>query len=110
MKLIGVSIKRLREEQDMTLREMAKDEVAQNEARAAAILDEIKGLLVSADAAGSRDAILEIRAGTGGDEAAIFAGDLYRMYTRYAESQRWTITANFAAAVGVFAALTKVLH
>jgi peptide chain release factor 1 len=69
------------------MREMAKEEMAQNEARAAAILDEIKGLLVSADAAGTRDAILEIRAGTGGDEAALFAGDLARMYMLWCQAR-----------------------
>src|SRR5690606_19498524 len=47
--------------------------------------------LLPKDAADERDAILEVRAGTGGDEAALFAADLYRMYSRYAEQRRWTV-------------------
>jgi len=66
---------------DPDMAEMAKDEVAQNEAAAKATREEIMALLVQSDEAGSRDAILEIRAGTGGDEAALFAGDLARMYS-----------------------------
>ncbi len=66
------------------LREMAQEELAAARAQEPKLLDEIKGLLVSADATGARDAILEIRAGTGGDEAALFAGDLARMYTQWA--------------------------
>jgi peptide chain release factor 1 len=68
---------------DSDLREMAKEELAAAQAGERSLLDEIKGLLVSADATGSRDAILEIRAGTGGDEAALFAGDLARMYIQW---------------------------
>ena len=59
---------------DPDMREMAQEELAAARAQEPLLLDEIKGLLVSADATGSRDAILEIRAGTGGDEAALFAG------------------------------------
>lgn len=66
---------------DPDMRELAKDELEQARKLEPQLLDEIKGLLVSADESGGRDAILEIRAGTGGDEASIFAGDLARMYT-----------------------------
>ena len=65
--------------------ELAREEVEGNRQRAAALLDEIKGLLVSADATGGRDAILELRAGPGGDEAALFAGDHARMYSQWCQ-------------------------
>ncbi|MBA3698883.1 MAG: peptide chain release factor 1 [Planctomycetes bacterium] len=68
---------------DPDMKEMAQEELANARAQEPILLDEIKGLLVSADATGARDAILEIRAGTGGDEAALFAGDLARMYTQW---------------------------
>ncbi len=68
---------------DPEMREMAQEELAAARAQEPLLLDEIKRLLVSADATGARDAILEIRAGTGGDEAALFAGDLARMYTQW---------------------------
>lgn len=68
---------------DPDMKDMAKEEVAANDTLAATLLDQIKGLLVQGDATGDRDAILEIRAGTGGDEAALFAGDLARLYTMW---------------------------
>jgi peptide chain release factor 1 len=70
---------------DPDMRAMAEDEIATAERREAELIETIKGLLVSADATGERDAILEIRAGTGGDEAALFAGDLARMYTLWGQ-------------------------
>ncbi len=70
---------------DPEMAAMAKEEIVANETAAGALLDEIKGLLVSSDEAATRDAILEIRAGTGGDEAALFAGDLARMYTLWCQ-------------------------
>jgi peptide chain release factor 1 len=66
---------------DPDMREMAREEMAANDRLATALTAEITGLLVSSDAAASRDCILEIRAGTGGDEASLFAGDLARMYS-----------------------------
>ncbi|MBA3707458.1 MAG: peptide chain release factor 1 [Planctomycetes bacterium] len=70
---------------DLDMREMAKQEVAENTAVAEGLIEELKALLVSSDSAGARDAILEIRAGTGGDEASLFAGDLARMYTLWTQ-------------------------
>ena len=70
---------------DPDMREMAREERESNARRAAELMDEIKGLLVSADATGGRDAILELRAGTGGDEAALFVGDLARMYSQWCQ-------------------------
>src|SRR4051812_33267712 len=68
---------------DPDMKDMAREEVAANEALVQRLTEEITGLLVSSDSAGSRDAILEIRAGTGGDKASLFAGDLARMYTMW---------------------------
>jgi peptide chain release factor 1 len=72
---------------DPELRAMAQEEIAAKQAEATALLESITGLLVSGDAVGSRNAILEIRAGTGGDEAALFAGDLVRMYGLWCQAQ-----------------------
>ena len=69
--------------QDPDMREMAKEEITSREQLVSGLTQQITGLLVSADESASRDAILEIRAGTGGDEASLFAGDLARMYTMW---------------------------
>jgi len=71
------------------MRGMAHDEVAALEAKLPALERELQLLLLPKDAADDASAILEIRAGTGGDEAALFAGDLWRMYDRYAQGQGW---------------------
>jgi peptide chain release factor 1 len=78
-------------ESDGDLREMAREEVTQLEARRLAAEHDIKILLLPKDPNDGKNAILEIRGGTGGDEAALFAGDLYRMYTRFAERQGWKV-------------------
>jgi len=69
----------------------AAAEVARLEASSAILEEQLKPLLVPHDPLDDRNAIVEIRAGTGGDEAALFAADLYRMYTRYIEGRRWKI-------------------
>ncbi len=79
----------LENETDQELREIAKEELEQATERLPKLEEEIKFLLVPADPEDSKDAIVEIRGGTGGDEAAIFAGDLYRMYIKYCESKGW---------------------
>ncbi|PTN08371.1 peptide chain release factor 1 [Mangrovibacterium marinum] len=79
----------LAEESDPDIREMAKEEIEQSEEAIPAKEQEIKLLLVPADPEDSKNAILEIRAGTGGDEASIFAGDLFRMYSKYCEKKGW---------------------
>ena len=79
----------LAEESDPEIREMAKEEIEVSETRLPEKEKEIKLLLVPADPEDSKNAILEIRAGTGGDEASIFAGDLFRMYTKYCEKKGW---------------------
>jgi len=78
-------------EQDTELREMAKEELDTCSNRIPQLEEEIKLLLIPADPQDSKNAIVEIRGGTGGDEAAIFAGDLYRMYVRYCESKGWKV-------------------
>lgn len=79
----------LDKENDSELREMAKDELEESQERLPVLEEEIKLLLVPADPEDDKNAIVEIRGGTGGDEAAIFAGDLYRMYIKYCETKKW---------------------
>lgn len=81
----------LASENDPELREMAKDELDEATADLPALEEEIKLLLIPADPEDSKNAIVEIRGGTGGDEAAIFAGDLYKMYVKYCESKGWNV-------------------
>ena len=78
-------------ESDAELREMAREELDMCEKEIPAIEEEIKLLLIPADPQDEKNAILEIRGGTGGDEAAIFAGDLFRMYSKYCESKGWRL-------------------
>ncbi|MGM9806339.1 MAG: peptide chain release factor 1 [Candidatus Aphodosoma sp.] len=78
-------------EQDNDLREMAKAELEELEPRIAPLEEKIKLLLMPADPEDSKNCTMEIRGGTGGDEAALFAGDLYRMYTKYCEQRGWHI-------------------
>lgn len=79
----------LAHEKDEEFREMAKEELNTFTEEKERLEEEIRVLLIPADPQDSKNAILEIRAGTGGDEAAIFAGDLYRMYVRYCEKRGW---------------------
>jgi peptide chain release factor 1 len=81
----------LRDTRDPEMRAMAEEELRSLESEHAKVEEEIKFLLIPPDPNDSRDSIVEIRAGTGGDEAAIFAGDLFRMYSRFAELQRWQL-------------------
>jgi peptide chain release factor 1 len=76
---------------DPELREMAEEEVASAQTRLAALDERLALLLVPKDPRDEANLFLEVRAGTGGDEAAIFAGDLFRMYARYAERRRWNV-------------------
>ncbi len=79
----------LETENDEDLRDMAKAEIDETEPKIGTMEDEIRLLLIPADPEDGKNAIVEIRGGTGGDEAAIFAGDLYRMYIKYCESKGW---------------------
>jgi peptide chain release factor 1 len=81
----------LHAETDADLKEMAAQEIRSLEERVPKLEEDIKLLMLPEDPNDDRDIIVEIRAGAGGDEAAIFAGDLYRMYVRYAELKRWKV-------------------
>jgi len=78
-------------EDDPDLRAMAQDELEASEAQIAVLEGELQVLLLPRDPKDSHNVYLEIRAGTGGDEAGIFSGDLFRMYSRYAESKGWRV-------------------
>ena len=80
-----------RHEADGEIVAMAAEEEALQRAAAEAAFETLRTLLIPTDPNDERDVVVEIRAGTGGDEAAIFAADLFRMYTRYAERQRWRV-------------------
>ena len=81
----------LAEESDADMRAYAQEELEKLEARTAAIEQDLKLLLVPKDPNDEKNIVLEIRAGTGGDEATLFAAEMFRMYTRYAESQGWKV-------------------
>jgi peptide chain release factor 1 len=76
---------------DAAMAARAEDELAELQPRRDALLDEVKLLLVPKDPNDARNVVLEIRAGTGGEEAALFAAELFRMYARYAERQGWKL-------------------
>jgi len=78
-------------ESDLEIREMAQAELEGLEVRRRELEEDIKLLLLPKDPNDDRSVVLEIRAGTGGDEAALFAGDLFRMYNRFAETNRWKV-------------------
>jgi peptide chain release factor 1 len=80
-----------RDESDEELRAMAKEEVSKLEMDELRLLEELRVLLLPKDPRDDKDVFVEIRGGTGGDEAALFAADLYRMYTRYAEDKGWKV-------------------
>ena len=76
---------------DPEMREMAQDELREAKEKCEQLEQHLQVLLLPKDPDDERNAFLEVRAGTGGDEAALFAGDLFRMYSRYAESRRWRV-------------------
>lgn len=84
----------LDEEKDMELREMAKEELDMLINRKKEMDEEIKFLLLPSDPEDDKNAVVELRAGAGGDEASIFAGDLFRMYTKFCDSKGWKISVN----------------
>jgi peptide chain release factor 1 len=81
----------LKSESDPAFREMAQEELNEAETRQVSLEEEIRILLIPKDPEDDKNAVLEIRAGTGGDEASIFAGDLARMYQRYCENKGWKV-------------------
>src|SRR3954464_6798956 len=85
------------DEKDPDLREMAQEEVARLEPEMGRIEEQLKVLLLPKDPNDEKNVVLEIRAGTGGDEATLFADEIFRMYTRFAETQRWKIEVTSAS-------------
>ncbi|MFT6844564.1 MAG: peptide chain release factor 1 [Flavobacteriales bacterium] len=93
----------LKTETDDDFRDMAKSEIGELSTKKDALEEEIKVLLIPQDPFDNKDVIVELRAGTGGDEASIFCGDLLRMYTKYIETKGWTmelVNANVGTAGG----------
>ncbi|OJV79597.1 MAG: peptide chain release factor 1 [Bacteroidia bacterium 44-10] len=80
----------LANESDADLKQLANEELAANSEKLPQLEEKIKLLLIPADPEDAKNVVMEIRGGTGGDEAAIFAGDLYKMYLKYCESKGWT--------------------
>ena len=93
---------------DVDIRELAETELATLTTKRAELLDEIKVLMVPKDPNDEKNVVLEIRAGTGGDEAGLFAGDLFRMYTRFAEHRKWKVEVMSTSESGV-GALKEVI-
>jgi peptide chain release factor 1 len=91
----------VKDEADAELRDMAKEELKELEAAKDALEERINLLLIPRDPLDDKNTIVEIRAGTGGEEAALFAADLYRMYSRYADAQRWKIEVMSASESGM---------
>ena len=85
------SAKEMANDSDPEMRDMAKEEIATAEEKITSLEGELQKLLLPRDPRDENNVFIEIRAGTGGDEAAIFAGDLFRMYSRYAETQGWRV-------------------
>ena len=88
-------------ENDAEMRELSEMELAELEPQVEPLENEIKLLLVPKDPRDGKNVIMEVRAGTGGDEAALFAADLYRMYTRYAENQKWKTEIMSQSNIGI---------
>jgi peptide chain release factor 1 len=76
---------------DVEMAELAEAEISELTGKETRVAEELRRLLIPKDPLADRAAVVEIRAGTGGDEAGLFAGDLFRMYSRFAETRRWTI-------------------
>jgi peptide chain release factor 1 len=91
----------LADETDADMRAYAQEELEKLEARLGAVEEELKVLLLPKDPNDDKNVVLEIRAGTGGDEATLFAAEIFRMYSRYAESQKWKVEVLSTSESGV---------
>ncbi len=91
----------LEEESDEEMRQMLKEELSRARADAAGLEEQLKILLLPKDPNDDKNVIVEIRAGAGGDEAALFAAQIYRMYVHYAEAQRWKVETMDAEEIGI---------
>jgi len=89
------------EESDLDMKTYAQEELAQLEARMAQVQEALKVLLLPKDPNDEKNVVLEIRAGTGGDEATLFAAEIFRMYARYAETRRWKVEVLSSSESGV---------
>ena len=101
LKQIEESRTMLENEEDEEMRELAEMELAELEPQVEPLENEIKLLLVPKDPRDGKNVIMEIRAGTGGDEAALFAADLYRIYSRYAENMNWKTEIMSQSEIGI---------
>ena len=95
------SLQMLEEESDEEMRELAKEELNESKARIEELEKELKILLLPKDPNDDKNVIVEIRAGAGGDEAALFAAEIYRMYLHYAESRRWKVELVECEEIGI---------
>ena len=95
------SLSMLESEKDEEMREMLKEELSDARKRVEELEHELKILLLPKDPNDSKNVIVEIRGGAGGDEAALFAAELYRMYVHYAESRRWKVELMEAEEIGI---------
>ena len=95
------SLEMLEEESDEEMRELAKEELNDNKKRVEELEQELKILLLPKDPNDEKNVIVEIRAGAGGDEAALFFSEIYRMYMHYAESQRWKVELVECEEIGI---------
>ena len=95
------SLEMLEEESDEEMRELAKEELNDNKKRVEELEQELKILLLPKDPNDEKNVIVEIRAGAGGDEAALVAAEIYRMYMHYAESQRWKVELVECEEIGI---------
>ena len=95
------SLAMLEEESDEEMRELAKEELSDSRKRVEELEQELKILLLPKDPNDDKNVIVEIRAGAGGDEAALFAAEIYRMYMHYAESQRWKVELVECEEIGI---------
>ena len=98
---IEESLELLNEESDEDMRELAKEELNESKARVEELEHELKILLLPKDPNDDKNVVVEIRAGAGGDEAALFAAEIYRMYVHYAESKRWKVETMDVEEIGI---------
>ena len=98
---IEESLELLNEESDEDMRELAKEELNESKARVEELEHELKILLLPTDPNDDKNVVVEIRAGAGGDEAALFAAEIYRMYLHYAESKRWKVELVECEEIGI---------
>ena len=98
---IADSLELLEEESDEEMRELAKEELNESKARMEELEKELKILLLPKDPNDDKNVMVEIRAGAGGDEAALFAAEIYRMYVHYAESRRWKVELVECEEIGI---------